>query len=269
MKRRVLLKIFATSLFFFFILATAFQAEGHVELGFHYGKWSVSPIRPFVEDTLEDALQKYILREVHKDYPELEAQGYSQEIGIDSSGQNFGFDIRLYPGGRNTSFSIGLSVEKTTMKASLTQAATRVELPDGTVYEGSFSSSILFEPLSFHLSLRWDLFPAGIVHPYFTLGVGVAKSVDFKNAAVDYAFSSKLTINGELYEQYDVDGEVTIEEFNEELKKVNEDVDIPVILPIFQLNLGIKAILAERFALYADFGIWNGFLFRGGIAYLF
>jgi hypothetical protein len=268
-KARLPLKILSLFLLLFFISITAPHAEGRVELGFHYGRWNFNPIKGFLENTVENSLQKYILEGVHDEYPELEEEGYSQSIGYDSSGQNFGFEIRLYPGGKNTGFSIGLSVEKTTMNVSLTQVATRIELPDGTVYEGSFRGDFLFKPLSLHLSLRWDLFPSWKFHPYFTLGVGVAKGVDFEEATVDYDFTSKLTIDGELFEHYEAEGKETIETLNEELKKVNKEQNLPSIFPIVQFNLGAKMDLTENLALFADFGIWNGLLFRGGVAFLF
>ncbi len=269
MNRRFPLKILSPFLLLFFILITASHAEAHIELGFHYGKWNFNLVKSLVEDTIGDSLQKYVLREVYRDYPELEEGGYSQTIGYDSSGQNFGAEIRFYLGGKKSGFSIGLSVEKTTMKVGMTQVATRIELPDGTVYEGNINSSVIFEPLSFHLSLRGDLFPSWKINPYITLGFGIAKGVDFENANIDYAFNSKLTIDGELYEHYDVEGKETIKKFNEELKKIDEDVNLPKIFPIIQLNFGIKAELTKYLALCADFGVWNGLLFRGGIAFLF
>ena len=269
MKRRFPLNILSPFFLLFFVLIPAFHAEARVELGFHYGKWNFNLIKSFVEDTIEDSLQKYILREVHKDYPELEEEGYSQTIGYGSSGQNFGVEVRLYLGGRKSGFSIGLSLEKTTMKLSLTQVATRIGLPDGTVYEGSFNADFLFEPLSLHLSLRGDLFPSWKINPYITLGIGVAKGVDFENATINYVFNSKLTIDGELYEHYDAEGNETIKKFNEELKKIGEDKNLPKIFPIIQLNVGVKTELTEYLAISADFGIWDGFLFRGGIAFLF
>ena len=269
MKRRFPLKILSPFLLLFFVSMPAFHAEASVELGFHYGKWNFNLVKSFVEDTIGDSLQKYILREVHRDYPELEEGSYHQTIGYDSSGQNFGVEIRLYLGGRKSGFSIGLSVEKTTMKISLTQLATRIELPDGTVYEASFKSDFLFEPLSLHLSLRGELFPRWKINPYITLGVGIAKGVDFENATINYVFNSKLTIDEELYEHYDAEGKETIKKFNEELKKIGEDVNLPKIFPIIQFNFGVKAELAKYLALSADFGIWDGLLFRGGIAFLF
>ncbi len=269
MKRRFPLKILSPFLLLFFVSMPAFYAEASVELGFHYGKWNFNLVKSLVEDTIGDSLQKYILREVHRDYPELEEENYSQTVGYDSSGQNFGIEIRLYPGGRKSGFSIGLSVEKTTMKIRLTQLATRIELPDGTVYEASFKSDLLFEPLSLHLNLRGDLFPKWKIHPYITLGVGVAQGVDFENAIVNYTFNSKLTIDGELYEHYDAEGKETIKKFNEELKKIGEEKNLLKFFPIIQLNFGVKAVLTKYLALSADFGIWNGLLFRGGIAFLF
>lgn len=269
MNARFPLKILSPFLLLFFISITAFHAEGRVELGFHYGRWHFNIVKAFFEDTVGDSLQKYILEGVHDEYPELEEEGYSQSIGYDSSGHNFGVEIRLYPGGRNSGFSIGLSLEKTTMKVSLTQVTTRIELPDGTVYEGSFRGDFLFKPLSLHLSLRWDLFPSWKFHPYITLGVGAAKGVDFENATVDYDFNSKLTIDGELFEYYEAEGKETIEALNEELKKVDKEQNLPKIFPIIQFNLGAKMELTEKLALFADFGIWDGLLLRGGIVFLF
>jgi hypothetical protein len=48
------------------------------------------------------------------------------------------------------------------------------------------------------------------------------------------------------------------------LKDVEEFLPI---IPIIQLNLGIKGEIIKGFYILIDFGIWNGFLLRGGIAF--
>ena len=35
------------------------------------------------------------------------------------------------------------------------------------------------------------------------------------------------------------------------------------------MNLGLKAELTRKFSLFADFGVWNGFILNAGAAFSF
>jgi hypothetical protein len=48
----------------------------------------------------------------------------------------------------------------------------------------------------------------------------------------------------------------------------DEEFNIP-IFPFIQLNVGLKLEILDQVHLLTDFGIWNGFAFRGGLAFRF
>jgi opacity protein-like surface antigen len=251
------------------------QTKGHWDFGFHYSRWSINLLRSAIEEGLSDALETdlrdQILEDIQADYPNLIETSYNQEVQFDSGGDNFGFEVRYYPGGENGSFSIGLSVEKTSMRVSLPEVSASLSLEDGiTQQEAHFNASstaeFLFKPWSFHLSFRWDLFPSSVVHPYITLGVGAATASALENAKVSYSYTGELFIPGEAAEQYSDSVNKSIKELKDEMEAEGEEFFLPGIFPFLQLNLGLKAMITPSIHLLVDAGIWNGFLIRGGVS---
>lgn len=251
------------------------KAQGHFEFGFHYSGWSINLLRSFIEDGLSSALESDLkdefLSDIQADYPSLEESAYSQDVAFDSSGHNFGFEARWYPGGTNGSFSLGLSVEKTTMKIAVPEISASLSLRDNiTAEEGHFSAAasgeFLINPLSFLLSFRWDIFPSSVVHPYITFGLGAATGAALEKAELSYAFSGDLILPGEPPDHYEDSFTKTLKEVKEELEEEGEDFFLPGFIPFIQLNLGLKAKLLPSVHLLVDAGIWNGFAIRGGLA---
>lgn len=263
---------------FFFLgmaLPARSQTKGHWEFGFHYSRWSINLLRSAIEEDLSDALETdlkdQVLEDIQADYPYLMEKSYSQEVHFDSGGDNLGFEIRYYPSGENGSFSVGLSVEKTTMRVSLPEVSAQMTLIDAsTLQEAQFSGSseaeFLFKPWSFHLSFRWDIFPSSIVHPYITLGLGAATGSALENAEVSYAYVGELSVPGEGTETYSNSERKSIQELKDEMEAEGEEFFLPGFMPFFQLNLGLKAVVTPNVHLLVDAGIWNGFLVRGGIS---
>ncbi|GAH26315.1 unnamed protein product, partial [marine sediment metagenome] len=118
---------------------------------------------------LGDELKEAIIEE-HPEKSGLE-RDYHQDFSLDSTGYNFGVEIRLYPAGREGSFSLGLSLEKTEMRLDLEGSATD-EFSDGSYFEGLGTGELLIDLISYHLSFRWDIKPSARFHPYFGLGFG-------------------------------------------------------------------------------------------------
>lgn len=269
--------ILVSGLFFLGLtLPAQSQTKGHWEFGFHYSRWSINFLRSAIEDGLSDALETdlkdQILEDIQTDYPFLMEKDYSQEIEFDSAGDNYGFEVRYYPGGEKGSFSIGLSVEKTTMRVSLPEVSAQMTLTDGfTPQDARFSATsqgeFLFKPWSFHLSLRWDIFPSSVVHPYITLGFGAATAAALEDAEVSYSYSGELSVPGEGSEQYSDSVNKSIKELKEEMEAEGEEFFLPGFVPFFQLNLGLKAVLTPNIHLLVDAGVWNGFLIRGGVSF--
>jgi hypothetical protein len=240
-----------------FLFALPARPQGHWEFGFHYSRWSVNLLRGVIEDGISEAmeteLRDEILAEIQSDYPSLEDTDYNQSVEFDSSGDNYGFEARWYPGGQHGSFSLGLSVEKTSMKVSLPSISAAMGLRDQvTAQTGDFQAAaegeFLLKPLSFHLSLRWDIVPSSVVHPYITFGFGAATGTALEEAVVTYEYAGDLSVPGYPSKQYG-------------------DFFLPGFIPFVQLNLGLKAVISPNIHLLVDAGVWNGFLLRGGIAF--
>lgn len=251
------------------------QTKGHWEFGFHYSRWSINLLRSTIEEGISDALETdlkdQILEDIQADYPYLMEKDYSQGVEFDSGGDNYGFEVRYYPGGEKGSFSIGLSVEKTTMRVSLPEVSAEMVLTDGfTPQDAYFSATsqgeFLFKPWSFHLSFRWDIFPSSVVHPYITLGFGAATAAALEDAEVSYSYSGELSVPGEGAEPYSDSVYKNIKELKEEMEAEGEEFFLPGFVPFLQLNLGLKGVLTPNIHLLVDAGIWNGFLIRGGLS---
>lgn len=265
MKKIIIILIAALTIFWLHIFP-AF-AQGHLEFSLHKSSWNINIFESAIESNLGNTLKKYILKEVYKDYPVIEDSNYSQNVDFNSSGGNFGFEIRWYPKGKEGVYSLGVSLEKTTIKTGFSQISTNIELSDGSVYTGNFGGDFIMEPWSVHLSSRWDIIPSMRIHPYITIGLGVAKGTYLENAKISYDFSADLKIDGDVYESYEVSDTRTLLEVKNELKKINESVFLPGFIPFFQLNAGIKGEITNNLHILVDAGIWNGISFRGGIAF--
>ncbi len=255
------------------------QAQGNWEFGFHYSRWSLNIVKPYVEDSLNETvasdLKDKFLSDIRADYPSLLDRGYSQRTVFDSSGDNYGAEVRFYPGGRNGSFSVGLSVERTTMKVGIPEASGTLELEDSIThrtgtFQGNASGEFLLKPLSFHLSLRWDIFPSAGLHPYVTVGVGASTARAIDTATFGYTYTGTLSVPGGPSREYSASESKTLRQFIDERKAEGEDFVLPVnFVPFLQLNIGLKGRLTENVHLLVDAGVWDGLLLRAGLAYRF
>lgn len=264
--------------FFIFLSSLNLSAQGHFEFGIHYSNWSLDLLRSEIEgvigDAFEGGIKDQFLEDIQQDYPGLKEQGYEQEISFDSGGHNYGVEIRWYPGGHDGSFSLGLSLEKTRMRVSLPRLSAQLDLKDPPTgkeaYFAGESQEAQFEmnPLSLHLSLRWDLVPSWRIRPYITFGLGAATRTALEEATFSFAYTGELSIEGEEREEYEGSETKSLKELKEELEE-GEDFSLPAVIPFIQLNLGLKGQLTENLYLLVDAGIWNGFLLRGGASVRF
>lgn len=262
----------------FFVLMVIFfvpsaSAQGTFEFGFHYGRWSIDILRGLIEEGLNDGMESTFrdnfLADIQQDYPLLTDVGYTQDVSFDSSGSNFGFEVRWYPGGRYGSFSFGLSVEKTSMTVSVPTVSAQLELSDSSYFEADASAEFMMNPLAFLLSVRWDIVPNSSFHPYITFGLGgAATGTVLENGEFSYEWSGQLFIQDQT-EGYEDSDTKTLKEWKDELEEEEEDFFIPGFIPFIQLNVGLKGEVTDNIHLLVDAGIWNGFLLRGGIAFRF
>lgn len=249
-------------------------ADGHLEFNVHYSYWTLNVIRPLVEkmvsDILEDDLKDRFLQQIQADYPTLVESGYQQQVKFDAPGQNFGLELRYYPGGRSGVFSIGLSVEQTTMKISFPVVLASLELTDlnlgqAAYFTGQASGEFLTKPLSFHLSMRWEFLPSKVISPYLTIGAGVSTSRSFFDSSYRYQYSGTLVLPDNSTELYSDSDNKTLREIKDERQVEGKDFPLN-FMPILQFNLGLRTRLSRNLNLVLDSGIFNGFLVRGGLS---
>lgn len=258
----------------FMIFSSPLLADGHLEFNVHYSYWTLNVVRGLVEkmvsDTLENDLKDRFLQQIQADYPTLVESGYQQDINFDAPGHNVGFELRFYPGGRGGAFSLGLAVEQTTMKISFPSITARLDLVDlnlnqTSTFNGQAGGEFIIKPLSFHLNMRWEFLPSKVLSPYLTIGAGISTSKSFFDARYRYEYSGTLTLPDSSTEQYSDSDTKTLRQIKDE--RLAEGKDFPLnFLPIFQFNLGLRARLSRALNLVADVGIFDGFLFRGGLS---
>ena len=220
-------------------------------------------------DSLETDLKESILEDIQADYPFLQEGAYTQNVEFDSSGHNYGFELRWYPSGANGSFSLGVSVEKTSMKVGLTEITSSLSFTDGSSFDGTTSGEFLIKPLAFLLSVRWDLIPSARLTPYITLGLGGAMISSIEDGEVSWSYTGELDIDGQAPEQFSDSETKTIKELIDELEEEDEEFIGLGFIPFVMLNLGLKGKLAENIHLLVDAGVWNGLVLRGGVALRF
>lgn len=259
------------------------RAQGHFEFGFHYGSWSLNLIKSSIVGLAESFAEQFKnlqFDKIQSDNPDVELRelDFQTAVEFDSSGTDFGFDFRWYPAGENGSFSIGLAVEKLTMKIGIPRSTTTMTLEDMLTheiihFEGAASGAVQSKPLAFLLNFRWDIFPRGVVHPYFTFGFGAAGASAWDEMTMTYDISGTASFPGEPLQTIAESDSKTLLQLKEEdaQRKLEEGssekpFEYPNIFPFFQLHFGIKAKLAKFAHFLVDFGVLDGFVLRGGVA---
>lgn len=238
--------------------------SGKLEIGIHYGPWTLKPFSNyFEEDLLEeisDEVRKRVNDEINSLYPGVgdTVTEYEDPLDFSSSGSNFGVELRFYPKGKEGSFSLGLSIEKTKIKI-------KAEGPITQYYIAGANSTVdglgyvTTNPLSMNLSFRWDFNPAWRVSPYFVCGFGFATLV----GEVGYEWIGTYhwrNVSGQL------GGSDTLT-FQDVEWEASEN--IPNIFYLVQLNLGVRARITPNIYLNAEAGFWDGMVFRAGVFYRF
>jgi hypothetical protein len=256
-------------------------AQGHFEFGFHYGSWGLNLIKGVIDEAVSSALKSPMLDQVKEDYPDAVENYSTSSSNFDSGGSNFGFEVRWYPAGLEGSFSLGLAIEKTNMRVSLKDARSDfsvsfTDTEDGkyktAAFSGAGSGEFQIHPLSFHFSLRWDIFPKAVVHPYITLGLGISPGSYLDKGVLSYDVHGTLTKPDGTAEQFPEAGESgsgtkTLQELRREAEDKGNGGDIPFwFVPFVQLHLGLKAKITPAIHVLVDAGVFDGFLLRAGVA---
>jgi hypothetical protein len=252
-------------------------ASGKFEFGFHYGSWSVNILKGPIETLIGDQAKSGFLDKIRDNTPGFEQSSFNQKVSFDSSGSNFGFEVRWYPGGSEGSFSLGVAIEKTSLKVALSEVSLSMEGTDASTHQqGSLtakaSGEMLIEPLSFHFSLRWDLWPKATVHPYISFGFGIAGAGAYDTGHTSYAYAADFTMTNKPAEHYADSQTKTFRQLeqddaiDDQGNPKQDPFKLPGVFPFFQLNLGLKVRVTDSIHLLVDYGFLDGFLLRGGIA---
>ena len=232
------------------------------DISFHYSRWTLDLVKSWFEEdlvkALSDEIRDEITAQIGGTHIGLGREDYEQNLAFDSGGANYGLEIRFYPRGREGAFSLGVSFEKTSMRLSVKGDMTQA-YDNGTFAEAEAEGRIELNPFTTHLSFRWDLMPEWRVKPYLVLGLGIG----LLDGEVSYIYDGTYTFGGGTDPISDEDIR-TLKEMEEEI-----EFNIPNVLPIFQLNLGVQAEILPHMHLKAEAGIWNGFIFRLGVVYSF
>jgi hypothetical protein len=256
--------------------APALMAQGgHFEFSGHYGRWSLNILGDkavgLIDDSTGDALSDAILEKIWETHPNLNSTQYTQITSFDSSGDNFGASIRWYPAGRHGSFSLGVSVERSTFKI-LPTGTNHMELLDAVTsdtatYDGVAEGFAHIKATSFLLTFRWDILPSKVVHPYITFGGGISTAKALDDSTVAYDFSGQLAGSTIPAEAIVGSESKTLHELRDEALADGEtDFPIPNFIPFIQLNLGLKVRVTRSLNIFVDAGVYDGFMVSAGIA---
>jgi len=235
---------------------------GKWEVEVHYGSWSLSPVKGLFEskitDKLSEELRDDVATKIRRSHVPLVQLRYEQNMVLDSDGSNYGMEFRYYPRGHEGSFSLGLSFEKTNIKLRLT-GPVKQDFTNGSYSQVESEGYLEAKPFSTNLSFRWDLKPLWRVSPYFVFGIGLAAL----NGNIGYSYAGNYYFNGTKEPVSDSDAK-TFKEAEEEI-----DFNIPNIFPLLQISFGIRGEIYNGLTLRVEAGIWDGIVFRGGIAFRF
>jgi tetratricopeptide (TPR) repeat protein len=238
------------------------ELAGKWEVEVHYGSWSLNPIKGLFESKITDKLTKElrddVLTKIRKSHMPLVELKYEQNVVLDSDGSNYGMEFRYYPRGHEGSFSLGLSFEKTNIKLRLT-GPVKQEFTNGSYTQVESDGYLETNPFTTDLSFRWDFKPLWRVSPYFVFGIGLASL----NGNIGYSYTGNYYFNGAKEPISDSDAK-NFKEAEEEI-----DFNIPNIFPLLQISFGLRGEIYHGLTLRVEAGIWDGIVFRGGIAYRF
>jgi hypothetical protein len=239
--------------------------SGKLEFAVYYGHWSLNVFKGLFEDDLikdiSDEIQEEIIAQVRDIRAGVDPipTNFDQSFTFDSGGPNYGFELRFYPQGREGAFSLGFSLDKTKIRLTI-QGDVKQNFSDGSSAEVKDAlGEITLSPLFTLLNFRWDFKPDWMVTPYFVFGVGVAAL----NGEVRYDYIGSY--RWQVFEQQVGESETrTVKEAEED-----SDINFPNIVPLLQINLGIRAEVFRHLHLRIEAGIWDGFAIRAGAGYRF
>jgi len=235
------------------------QKSGKFEIGFHFSLWTLDLIKSIFEaeicKELGGEIKNEMYKEIEETHADLNQSDYEKDLLFDSGGHNFGLELRYYPTGKDGAFSLGLSFDKARMRFSV-EGPVRLNYLNGSYATVDSFTEIILNPLFTSLSFRWDLVPHWRVTPFVILGFGIAAM----KGEYYYEYAGIYRWTG-VDEPIEDSKQKTIKEAEE-----NWDLSIPNILPLLQVNIGVRARIIPNLYVKAETGFWNGFILRAGIS---
>jgi len=232
------------------------------EIEAHISSWSLNPVKAlfesYVTDNLAEEIRDQVLDRVRESFPLLVQTGHEESLAFDSDGSNYGFGVRFYPKGRKSGFSLELSFEKTHLKLMVAGPVQQAYTSGGASQVDS-NAYIETSPFATNLSFRWELIPPWRVTPYIVCGLGIA--VLGGEVGTDWRGTFQYQNQQTVIEDNVVKTFIEAEE--------ESDFNIPNIFVLLHLGLGVKAELIPGLSGIVEAGIWDGIMFRAGIAYRF
>ncbi|MHB8054609.1 MAG: tetratricopeptide repeat protein [Candidatus Aminicenantales bacterium] len=239
------------------------KMAGRFEASVHYSSWSVNLVANILEEDINDAfgkaLQSAINKELSRRYPTLEKKDFSSDLAFDTSGSNYGFEIRYYSRGRAGTFSLGIGLEKTNIKFAMDGTASQT-FTVGGVAQATATALLETKPFATHFSFRWEIGqPTARVKPFITFGIGLAPL----DGTFTYSYAGTYTLGSAQ--------ESISDSQTKDFAALSEDIDfdIPKTLIILQLDFGLKVEIFNGLFILGEAGIWDGFMLRGGLGYRF
>lgn len=231
------------------VLAINSYPAGKWEIGTHLSSWSLNLMKSEIEKNFDPDLELYD-----------PAKG---KFNFDSFGNNIGLDIRYFPGGENGSFSIGVSYERNNFKANINGAYTDQDNL-GNRLEAEAKGTMNVYPHSFNLSFRWELWPSSRVHPYIGFGVGMGAlngtfKADTKATLYYYTGATQTETAHE---------EKTLRQVLDEMEDDGDEYPLS-FFPIVHVQFGLRGEIINNLYLLGEVAVYDGIIFRGGIAYRF
>ncbi len=218
-----------------------------------YGMWSLWFGENIIENLIEDSIKNDLQEQIQEDFPDRELGEYSQDINVDSSGGGFSFQLRFYPKGEKGVFSFGILYYKTNTKVDLNGNVVQYFVPQEDYIELNADGYLELNYSAFMMDLRWDMLPSKKIRPYISFGIGLSP------------LKGRIVFNGRG--ESVIDGKKDSYDYNEDEELENIE-DIPTsILPVVQLLFGIRGDLVEHLSIFADAGVWNGFMVKVGLSF--
>jgi hypothetical protein len=258
--------------------APGLVAQGHFEFGFHYSGWNLNIIKNLVNDAFDNLAEEFVNsteEDIQAENPDYYVEDWNSDSDFTANGSNWGLEMRWYPRGHDGSFSLGLSVEKTTMNLTLERASVNVSLRSyiselGGTADINASGGFVIKPTAFMFSMRWNIRPVWRFSPYFQLGFGFASINALKKAELSYDSNYTFIVPGEEDDIGSESEKKTLEEIDDEREEGEDSMfeGIPV-LPFFNMVIGLRARIVQNVHLIFESGIFDGFIYRAGLSIRF